>query len=974
MPPSPFVGRRPHLDHLLGAAAAVGSGNARTSLVVGDAGIGKTRLISEYLARSPLARTVVGGCLELGTEGIAFAPFATVLRQLVRDTEAPIAGGELARLVPGLGPVPEATEESRARLFEAVLTFLEESALPGGLVVVVEDLHWADASTRDLLVFLLRNLDAVPVHLVVSVRSDDLHRTHPLRRLLPEIERLPGVARLDVEALSQEEVVEQAAYLGRSTDPDLLYLRSGGNPLFVESLVADPAPLESALPDGPRELLLRTVEALPETTRAVLGLASASGDRVDHALLAEVAAGSGISELELDAALRPAVDAQVLRATEDGYVFRHALLAEAVYADLLPGERIRAHRRYVDALDHDSPGRLPGETAAQLARHAHIVHDHPRALVAAWAAAEHAEASAAHPERLGLLERVLELWEMVPEAEHLAGAPHGEALRRACQAAHVYGSTRRAVAHATSGLGATDPSIHPELTGELLMARGRARSDQGRADALEDLEAAAEYLDRDHPRRPALDAASATALMRLGLDKESERAARAALACAQRVGDRVSEVDALMTLTNLLGEVRGLVGEPVGPRSSEEESEADARKGPEGEAVTAMLHRAIDLAQRTGQVRMEVRAWRNLAIHLDQELRLEEAYRAAERGWRRCTELGVSRSQGVGCATTMASLLNDMGRLDEAEELLDRLPYGQSRQEAYRLNLTAMFHAFQGRWEQAEEALTAFTRIMPRDISSPLEYLNQYYARLYLLMYRGDLVEAARSVGLATADIGTMAPGRFPHYGLTVMGDLVLRLRQHGGTEERYWAQNLVDHLRSDLVHRRGPVSPLGRLGYRIMEGFLTDKPTTALEHFTEAVRICEENGYRGIQFRSLMGAFHAALDLGDHDRARTLLERFGSLQGQGTAWILRQDAARMRAALAAAEPVRVSAGLPGGLTPREAEVLTEVAKGLSNREVGQALFISAKTVSVHLSNVMGKLGAGNRTAAVARARELGLL
>jgi predicted ATPase len=311
MSPSPFVGRRPHLDHLLSEAATVASGNARTSLVVGDAGIGKTRLISEYLTRTPLARKVVGGCLEMGTEGIAFAPFATVLRQLVRDAEGPLTGSELARLVPALGPVPEATEESRARLFEAVLTFLEESALPGGLAVVLEDLHWADASTRDLLVFLLRNLDAVPVHLVVSVRSDDLHRTHPLRRLLPEIERLPGVGRLDLEPLSRDEVAEQIASLGGSTDPDLLHERSGGNPLFVESLIADPAPEESALPDGPRELLLRTVEALPETTRAVLGLASASGDRVDHTLLTEVAAGSGISELQLDSALRPAVDRAV---------------------------------------------------------------------------------------------------------------------------------------------------------------------------------------------------------------------------------------------------------------------------------------------------------------------------------------------------------------------------------------------------------------------------------------------------------------------------------------------------------------------------------------------------------------------------------------------------------------------------------------------------------------------------------------
>ncbi|WP_017588813.1 helix-turn-helix transcriptional regulator [Nocardiopsis ganjiahuensis] len=968
-PVSLFVGRRPQLEHLLSEAAAVGSGSARTSLVVGEAGIGKTRLISEYLSRTPLARTVVGGCLEMGTEGIAFAPFAAVLRQLVRDTEAPVAGGELARLVPGLGPVPETTEESRARLFEAVLTFLEERARPGGLALVIEDLHWSDASTRDLLVFLLRNLGTTPVHLVVSVRSDDLHRAHPLRRLLPELERLPGAGRVDLAPLTPEEVAEQATVLGHPVDPDLLHARSGGNPLFVESLLADPAPLGTALPDTPRELLLRAVEPLPEDTRTVLGLASASGDRVDHTLLAEVAAGFGIGDVDLDRALRPAVDARVLRATGTGYVFRHALLAEAVYSELLPGERVRTHRRYVEALDRNGPGRIPGETAAQLARHAHIVHDHPRALNAAWVAVEHAEASAAHPELLELLERVLELWEVVPDAEEILGLPHGELLRRACHAAHVYGGVRRAAAHAAAGLRVTDPATHPDLTGELFMARGRARSDEGRADALEDLRAAAEYLGHDHPRRPALDAVSAIVLMRLGRDDEAEWAARVAVASAQRIGDEASEVEALMTLANLLGEPQAIEDDPTGQR----QSTGRRRSGDsEGEAVIAMLHRAIDLARRTGQVRMEIRAWRNLAAHLDHQLRMEEAYRAAERGWERCAELGISRSQGLGCGLAMVGLLANMGRFDEAEALLAGLPRGESRQAAHRLDTEALHHTFQGRWEQAEEALSDFVRIMPREVSSPLEYLNHYYARLYLLMYRGELVEAALAVEHAHRDIGMLEPGRFPYSGLSVVGELVFRLRVRGGGEELRRAEALTALLRANLDHYRGRVSPLDRLGRRVIRGFLAEDPLEALELFSEVALVAEASLNHGILLQALTGSFHSALRWGDPARARALLERFESLERESREWVLRRQAGEMRAALRAAAPD--PAALPAGLTPRELEVLHEVAKGSSNREVGRALFISAKTVSVHLSNLMAKLGADNRTAAVARARELGLV
>ena len=998
-PPSALVGRQPQLGHLLTEAVAVRAGTAHTTLVVGDAGIGKTRLITEYLARTPLARTVVGGCLELGTDGIAFAPFATVLRQLVRDEDAreaarETAGGELARLVPGLGPAPETTEESRARLFEAVLTFLEERARPGGLSLVIEDLHWADASTRDLLVFLLRNLDTAPVHLVVSVRSDDLHRTHPLRRLLPELERLPGVLRLDLEPLSRDEVAEQVTVLGHQVDPDLLHERSGGNPLFVESLLADPDPLGTGLPEGPRELLLRGVDPLPEATRTVLGLASAAGDRVDHTVLAGVAEHFGTGEDALDAALRPAIDARVLRAAEEGYVFRHALLAEAVYADLLPGERVRVHRRYADVLERGVPGRVPGETAAQLARHAHVVHDHPRALAAAWVAVAHAAATAAHPEHLELLERVLELWELVPDAAELLGLPHGELLRRACAAAHVFGSTRRAVAHATAGLRVTDPATDPDLTGELLMARGRAGSDQGRADALEDLKAAAEYLDHDHPRRSALDATSATVLMRLGRDDEAEWAARVAVASARRVDDRVSEVDALMTLANLVGETHGPGEDPLvarrrrsggvrgtGAGSDGGNGEVDAGgvageesgdRADEGEAVITMLRRAIDLSRRTGQVRMEIRAWRNLAAHLDQEMRLEEAYRAARRGVERCAELGVSRSQGIGCGTSVAALLTDMGRLDEAEALFARLPRGQARQEAHRQNLMAQFHVLQGRWEQAERALGAFTRLLPRDVSSPNEYLNHYYARLHLLMFRGELVKAARQVEEAHDDIGMLDPGRFPFHGLSMVGVLVFRLRLQGDPEGLRRAENLTAHLRANLDHPRGRVSPMGRLGRESLKGFLAENPAEALEYLTGAAETAERAGYQGILLRSLMGSFYAALALGDGPRARSLLERHASLQGKGTARTLRRENDQMRAALAEAAPT--SATSPAGLTPREAEVLAEVAKGLSNREIGRALFISAKTVSVHITNLMNKLAVPNRTAAVARGRELGLL
>jgi tetratricopeptide (TPR) repeat protein len=732
--------------------------------VVGDAGIGKTRLIGEYLARTPLARTVAGGCLEMGTEGIAFAPFATVLRQLVRDAGEPVAGGELARLGPALGPVPEATEESRARLFEAVLTFLEESALPGGLAVVLEDLHWADASTLDLLVFLLRNLGAIPVHLVVSVRSDDLHRTHPLRRLLPEIERLPGVGRLDVEALSREEVAEQATGLGHRADPDLLHERSGGNPLFVESLVADPAPVESALPEGPRELLLRAVEPLSETTRTVLGLASVAGDRVDHALLTRVAAGSGIGDEDLDSALRPAIDARVLRTTGTGYAFRHALLAEAVQADLLPGERVRAHRRYADALEKGVPGQVPGEIAGQVAHHAYAAHDHPRALSAAWEAAGLARAASAYPEHLELLERLLELWELVPDAAERLGLTYGELLLEVCRAAQIGGSTRRAVEHATEALADVDAKADPELAARLLVSRGLAFKELGRVDALDDLRAAAELLPEGHPERAAVSATTASVLMLRGHDSGAQEASRRAIEEARACGDRASEADALITLGSLL-DVTG------------------------SEEALDLLREGIRIARELGDVQVEMRGLNNLGSNHNSRFEFEEWLACAEEALDRCVELGVVRQQGVGLVNGVASALLALGRLAQAREKLYTTPAGEDLVGGRRQALIAQLASLEGDWAASRRALDEFTRLLPRDTTPTVEYLPHYYGRMLLLLYGpGErLAETARLVLEGEREVGLLSHIRFSFSGLTTAARTVWRLRRRGWRTARRW-------------------------------------------------------------------------------------------------------------------------------------------------------------------------------------------
>lgn len=955
MPPTEsvaLVGRKRHLDHLLTDAHRALEGGSRAVLLCGDAGIGKSRLLAEYLDRTPMARKALGACLELGTEGVALAPFTALLRQLLRTDDGPLEeAAEIVRLLPGLGetaPIPPVHDEhGRARLFEAVLTFLEERSRPDGLALAVEDLHWSDASTRDLLVFLLRNFHAVPLHLVISVRTDDLHRTHPLRSLLPELERLPRVTRLDLEPLSRQEVAEQAAALGGSLssgDLDLLHERSGGNPLFVESFLGTGG-AEGGVPEGPRELLMRHVEPLPATARKVLGLAALAGDRVGHTLLADVAERSGIDEDDLDEALRQAVDARLITATDTGYVFRHALLAEAVKNDLLPGQRVRAHRRYTEALATGVAGLSRSETVARLAHHAYAAHDHARALVASWEAAERALASAAHPEYLELLERVLELWESVPDAAERLGLDRGALLLRVCLAAQVAGELRRAAEHATDGLADLDSADDPQTAARLLVARARAYKDLGRSAALDDLRAATGMLPEDHPEQALIGAAMASALMLQGFDEEAEEVSRTAIETARGVGDRASEADALVTLGSLLG-VTG----------SDESVE--------------MLREGIRIARDSGEVQVELRGLNNLAHNLHLRLEPEGALELAREVLDRCADLGILRSQGGFHANGVAIYLIALGRVSEAQRVLETHPEVGDLAAARRQVIIAQIHAIRGDWDACEKALGEFTRLLPRDRSSALEYVSHYYGWLGLLLDGpGERwAEAARLAFEAEADIGLISEGRAGFQGTPAWAELVARLRRRDLPQDAELAEELAVLLWRRVERADWPSAPSARLGRHMARGWLETDPARALVHWEHALALAVEAG-PGKLFEASRGAFWALLALGDLDRARTMVERARELNGEAE-FGGRDHVDGMSSALAGTRPARTT--LPAGLTPREAEVLIQVAKGLSNRQVGEALFISAKTVSVHVTNLMAKLEVDNRTAAVARARELG--
>ena len=356
-----LIGRDAELEELtsqLGIRASEGVQTVRAMLVAGDAGVGKTRVLMALRDTAIEAdwQVVAGHCLDLADSSLPYLPFSEILGRVMADMPDVAARvleqhPTLARLQPGRRIRSSETASGdqaldRGNVYDAFADLLSAVATDAPLLVVVEDAHWADESTRDMLSFLFsRPLPGVA--LVVSYRADDLHRRHPLRRQVAEWMRLRGVDRLQLDPLADDDVRRLVRALRPGTLSEAEYVsiadRAEGNPFFVEELVG--AAWSGQVPGELADVLLVHLDRRDETTRRVLRLVSVAGRQVSHGLLAAV---SDLGATELEDALRDAVEANVLVASRGGtYAFRHALLGEAVYDDLLPGERVRLHADFV---------------------------------------------------------------------------------------------------------------------------------------------------------------------------------------------------------------------------------------------------------------------------------------------------------------------------------------------------------------------------------------------------------------------------------------------------------------------------------------------------------------------------------------------------------------------------------------------------------------------------------------------------
>ena len=981
-----LVGRDEELAVLQRAHAAVQTGSAAAVLIGGEVGVGKSRLIGEFADRAG-SQVLMGGCLELGTAGLPFAPFTQVLRQLVRERGAAgvrellpdRAGRELGRLLPELGepaePDGEAFQgEARARLFEQLLALLGRLAQDGPVTLIIEDAHWADRSTRDLLTFLIGNQHALPGLLIlVTFRSDELHRSHPLRPLLAELGRMSSVERMELPRLSRPDAMELiAAIVDGEPNPamaDVVFRRSDGNPLFVEHLVD----CDAEVPDSLRDLVLASMLRLPEETRDLLRVASAAGIRVGHDLLASV---TGLGDDELSRTLRPAVAANVLLADGDGYQFRHALIQEVMHEDLLPGEHSRLHARYAEAISA-RPALVPaGRAGISLAHHWYSAHDITWALVSAWQAAAESGHVLAYSEQLTLLSRVLELWDNVPDAAERIGADHVHVLAAAVDAAHLAGESERGVAFATAALQEIDTAAEPDRAAIILERRAALCAQGELAAEADDLSAALALVSdgKHEAARAAVLASLSHAQHKRHADAQARASAEEALELAGSLGLLGPQATALLTLAMLdLESGRGSVA-----------------------AVLDLLAQARAAAAQTQDYPLVLRAAINESHALEGAGRHVRAAAVAREGRADAERYGLSRTSGAILAVNEAEPLVAAGQWSEATETLRSAlaapSVGPHRSSLWRV--AGDLAQLRGDLEAARNAVAAGRAALSGLSYRAQSHLPHYRLEIDFAAADGDLASAlarARQV-VRTADLQSSPRYAWPVLvtSARVAAGALLRPAAVQAGDDAEDARTLLEELQSQAskLEAAGPLQEAHRLTLAAEQSRVarseqpgSESSQPALVLWQDAAAAWDELDQPWETGYALYRVAEAALaGQADREAAARPLTRAARIAGDLGAEPLAGEIAVL--ARRARIPLTGSgtAGSPSagtgnhGLTPREFEVLRLMATGRSNAAIAADLFISAKTVSVHVSNILGKLGAANRAEAAAIAHRLRLV
>jgi DNA-binding CsgD family transcriptional regulator/tetratricopeptide (TPR) repeat protein len=973
-----LVGREDDLAALTATLRSVQDGRMAAVVLCGEAGVGKTSVVDELAARAEGEGAIVlrGGALDIG-ESPPFWPIASALHTVTSSSDARASAAlapwrtRLDDLLALGGDRATAGEPGAAaagvQTLELVRRVVGDLARRAPVVLVVEDLQWVDHSTRDLLVYLIANLAAQRVLLLVTYRSDAHPDTSATRALIAELQRHRRVRCTELAPLSRPavaQIVEEAAP-GRPELVDLVWERSAGNAFIAgETLRAALEGEPHALPRTLRDLVLSRLETLsPVAQRVVRAVAAAHGP-LPHRLLAAVAAMQQIDEPELLDALREAVERGVVVVDDggagEGYRLRHGLMTDVVIRGLLPGERMAVHRAYATALEHDRARGLPG-LDARLAHHWQQAGDLLRALSAAVAAARAASRLHGHAEAHRHWLRAALLAGDLPVPAPGAAPSRLECLERAAEAAHLAGDHDQAIALlgerlADSAGGAPDALLHAR-TGQYLIAAGRG------AEAAHAYRRAMALLPPDAASaRAEVLCGQAAALLHAGEFAASRAVAHDALALVRKVGPAGEEARVLATLGFGLAYLEDTA------------------------AGSAALAEALAVAERVGGPADVARAYLNLAELLSGPLNeMERGIAVAREGLARVRALGLARSAGVGLLSLVANGLFRLGRWDEASAVIDEAwALAPTGIDAMELRLArCKVDMGLGRFDAAEDDLEAVD-VLATGTAGPRYRIPLLTLRAGLEMWRGrpDLALEHVCAGLdvverGSDDVWVVAP--LVWHGARARAEMARRGMRPAPAAV---AERLRRHV-ADLSRRAAGSVPAVREVVLTFVAACTAEDARVdggpdPDTWAEVARLWTARHQPYPAAYALLRQAEAAFATRARSAAgaEALRRAARSAAAMGAAPLLaeiRELAEHARVPLhdpesdgeAPAVPVPRSATDPlEALTARELEVLEVLAGGLTNREIAGKLFISEKTVGVHVGRIYHKLGVRGRVQA----------
>ena len=938
-----FVGRRRELEDLEAGLAAARTGHGSCLLLAGAAGIGKSRLAHEFVLRAraqPGSAILRGRCFDLVSTELPYEPFLDALRGVRAPDELP---GRTAR--------------TQLQVFEDILTVLRDHAAASPVVLLLEDLHWADASTLDLIVFLAHHLADLRLLLIATLRPDEPASAERMQRFADGVRRSDSARVLELGPLGPDEL--DALLAARAGGPlprsltDAIVARSEGNPLFAEELLATADDAGAELPRRVRDLLLRRVARLDAPTQELLRVAAAAGRDVEYPLLNAVVAQP---ERQTRESLRQAVEHGVLVANQASgtFRFRHALLAEAVYATILPGEREEVHGRLAEALTKFHIGR-----PAELATHWMVAGRAAESLAASIQAAHEAEAQFGLAEAVGHLRRALQLWPSVPDAARLAQLDLAELHSWAAELASHVGDASSAVdlgQRAIDLAGTADP-----LRAALLYERlARYLHASGRADAtLAVLERAVELVPSEPPtpQRAQLLAALAYGLMLAWRNGDALVVAEEAVSLARATDSSAAEQRALTAAGTAL---------------------AYLGRADEG---LSRLWRALHLAEdRADPVALQ-RAYIMLTDVLTMLGRPRESAELAAAGMEAMRAYGADTTVLVANHVEALIAIGEWDAADAASAAAVRAI--TASYPHMPVTIRAALETGRGHFDEARAHLAAAkaTLRLDRDVATH----HAYVADLALSEHRWTDAAETVAKALALARFDGSAPLRMwlCAQGLRAYADLVALARaRRDGDAAAAWmhcAQDLLATARSSAADA-AKVTADGDAWLAVAEAeYARAEGTAGPQAWARAVAAWERLQRPPLAAYGRWRQAEALVAAGaPRTEAAPVLAAAYAVATRVGAAPLAADIERLaqRARLDLTPPPVPAGGDQSlgqilGLTQREAEVLALVARGYTNREIAATLVISVKTASVHVSHILRKLDVPTRLAAAAVAHRL---